>query len=535
MKKIIVSIVVALAASIAISQIMPPAQKLRLAEGVIENYYVDTVNADNLVEEAIKAMLATLDPHSSYSTPEETKALTEPLNGNFSGIGIQFNMMQDTLYVLTVIAGGPSERVGIRPGDRIISANDTTIAGVKMKNTDVMKHLRGPKGTPVDVKVVRRGCQQPLTFRIIRDDIPIFSIDAAYMATPTVGYVRISRFAAETASEFDKAVKKLRKQGMKDIIIDLEDNGGGLLDAAQEMAARFLDKGDLIVYTESPRMPQYTYTAPSNGDLRQGRVVVMVNQYSASASEILAGAIQDHDRGLIVGRRTFGKGLVQRPFPFPDGSMIRLTVSRYHTPSGRCIQKPYKKGDEDGYNHDMIDRYDRGELMNADSIHLDSTLIYKTLNTHRIVYGGGGIMPDRFVPIDTAFYSDYYRDIVAKGVLNQYTVAYVDSMRSSLKKNYPTELTYLSRFEVTPQMMQRLIDTATREGVKYVEDQYNVSEAYIRTLVKALIARDLYENGSYFRVANELDPVFREALRLIQDKDEYDNLLSGTKKQSPKR
>lgn len=527
MKQLLTCIIAGAVALFSVSQIMPPAQKLRLAEGVIENYYVDTVNADHVVEEAIKAMISTLDPHSSYSTPEETKALTEPLDGNFSGIGIQFNMMQDTLYVLSVIAGGPSERVGIRPGDRITMANDTAIAGVKMPNTTVMKHLRGPKGTPVEVKVVRRGEKEPLTFRIIRDDIPIYSIDAAYMADPTTGYVRISRFAAETPAEFDEAVRKLRKEGMKNLIIDVEDNGGGYLEAAQQLASRFLDKGDLIVYTEAPRLPRFSYNATERGDLRDGRVVVMANQYSASASEILAGALQDNDRGLVVGRRTFGKGLVQRPFPFPDGSMIRLTVSRYYTPAGRCIQKPYTKGDTKDYRSDIYNRFDHGELMNADSIEIDRSLVYKTLRNGRTVYGGGGIIPDRFVPIDTTFFTTYYRDLVAKGAFNRYAISYVDAHRDSLKTAYPDEKQFVGKFEVTPLMMQGLIDTGKEEGVEYNEDQYNVSEAYMRTIVKALIARDLYESGSYFRVANELNPVYREALDLINDPKRYDRLLSG--------
>lgn len=530
MKSLLTTVIASILTLISIAQIMPPAQKLRLAEGVIENYYVDTVNSDLIVEEAIKAMIATLDPHSSYSTPEETKALTEPLDGNFSGIGIQFNMMQDTLYVLSVIAGGPSERVGIRPGDRIIAANDTILAGVKMPNTSVMKHLRGPKGTPVDVKVVRRGDKEPLSFRIIRDDIPIYSIDAAYMADPTTGYIRISRFAAETPAEFDDAIKRLRKQGMKNLIIDVEDNGGGYLEAAQKLAGRFLDKNDLIVYTEAPKLPRFSYNAPADGDLREGRVVVMANQYSASASEILAGALQDNDRGLVVGRRTFGKGLVQRPFPFPDGSMIRLTVSRYYTPAGRCIQKPYTNGDSKDYRADIYNRFNHGELMSADSIEIDKSLAYKTLRNGRTVYGGGGIMPDRFVPIDTTAFTNYYRDLVAKGVFNRYTIDYVDANRDRLKAEYPDEMSFIDNFEVSAPMMQGLIDTGKEEGVEYNEAQYNVSEAFMRVILKALIARDLYESGSYFRVANQLNPIYREALRLINDKDDYDNLLSGKKK-----
>ena len=333
MKRIFVAVVAIWASLSLLAQNyeLTPDRKLRYAAAIIDTYYVDSVDTDHMVEEAIKAMLKTLDPHSQYTPPKETKELTEPLEGNFSGIGIQFNMMQDTLYVIETISGGPSERVGIRAGDRIISANDTVIAGVKMKNTDIMKRLRGPKGTVVTVKVLRRGEPEPIEFRITRADIPIYSVDAAYMADKTTGYIRISRFAKDTPKELADALAKLKKQGMKNILLDVQDNGGGYMNAAIEIANNFLRHNDLIVYTDSPRMEPYYYYAQGNGKYTNPRVVVLVNQYSASASEILAGAIQDNDRGLVVGRRTFGKGLVQRPFPFPDGSMIRLTIARYHT------------------------------------------------------------------------------------------------------------------------------------------------------------------------------------------------------------
>lgn len=527
MKKSFLFVIASIASIVMTAQIMTPNQKIRLAESVIENYYVDSVNADHIVEEAIKAMIATLDPHSAYSSPEETKKLNEPLDGNFSGIGIQFNMLQDTLYVLQVIAGGPSERVGLRPGDRIISANDTVLSGVKMVNTDIQKHLRGPKGTTVDIKVLRRSEPDTLSFRIIRDDIPLYSVDAAYMADATTGYIRISRFAAETPKEFEKAMSTLSKKGMKNLIIDLEDNGGGYLESAHLLASHFLDRGDLIVYTEAPRLPRSSYYAQAKGDFRDGRVVVMVNQFSASASEILAGALQDNDRGLIVGRRTFGKGLVQRPFPFPDGSMIRLTVSRYYTPAGRCIQKPYEKGHSEEYDKDLLSRFDAGELSSTESIHFADSLACKTLRNGRTVYGGGGIMPDRFVPIDTTFYTHYYRDLISKNILNQYCINYVDNNRDSLKNRYRDEDAFIAGFDVSPELMQGLIDFGQKEGVEYNEEQYMISEAYLRTLVKAVIARDLFESGTYFRVANELNPIYREALSLINSPAQYSALLSG--------
>lgn len=527
MRKFVIAIIALGATMSLLAQnfVLTPDRKLRYAEGIIENYYVDSVDADNIVEEAIKAMLKTLDPHSQYSSPKETKELTEPLEGNFSGIGISFNMMNDTLYVIETIAGGPSERVGVRAGDRIISANDTVIAGVKMKNTDIMKRLRGPKGSIVAIKVLRRGEPELIEFRITRDNIPIYSVDAAYMADKTTGYIRISRFAKDTPKEVADALKKLKKQGMQQVLLDVQDNGGGYMNAAIELVNNFLRHGDLIVYIDSPRMEPYYFHAQNDGDYLKNRVVVMVNQYSASASEILAGAIQDNDRGLVVGRRTFGKGLVQRPFPFPDGSMIRLTVSRYHTPSGRCIQKPYEAGDDESYRKDIINRYNSGEFSSADSIHFADSLRYTTLRNRRTVYGGGGIMPDLFVPIDTAFYSHYYRDLVAKGVLNQYCIDYVDHHRDELKAKYADETAFVNGFVVDDAMMQSLIDRGANEGVKFNEEQYATSREYLQLLVKALVARDLWDMGSYYRVMNVTNPIYVEALKLINDKTRYESLL----------
>ena len=365
--------------ALAQSMKMTSSQKLRYAEGIISNYYVDTVNSDKIVEEAIIAMLKTLDPHSTYSNAEETKEMTEPLKGNFSGIGITFNMQTDTLYVLQTLANGPSEKVGIVPGDRIISANDTIISGVKKKNNDVIKLLRGPKGTEVVLKVLRKGQKDLLTFRVVRDDIPIYSVDAAFMADATTGYVRISRFAEETNEEFLKAVKDLKKQGMKDIIIDLQDNGGGYLGSAYHLACNFLRRGDLVVYTEGLRSQPYYFNAESNGSLLDGKVVVLVNQYSASASEIVAGALQDNDRGLIVGRRTFGKGLVQSTRPLPYDGLLKVTVAKYYIPSGRLIQAlDYSHRNPDG-----------SVARTPDSL----TNTYKTAHG-RIVRDGGGLVPD---------------------------------------------------------------------------------------------------------------------------------------------
>ncbi len=447
----------------------PADRKLLTAEQIIERYYVDDVDAQKIVQEAIVAMLKTLDPHSSYSDPEETKELTTPLEGNFSGIGVQFQMLNDTLFVIQTTSGGPSEKVGILPGDRILQAGDSLISGVKSPNSRILKILRGPKGSRVDLKVLRKGEPQPIMFSIVRDDIPVYSVDASYMADPTTGYIRISRFGEETDTEFRKAVAQLRKEGMKNLIIDLEDNGGGYLNAAHQLASHFLNYDDLVVYTDAPKLGTTVYRVEKAGDLRDGRLIILANQYSASAAEILAGAVQDNDRGLVVGRRTFGKGLVQRPFPFPDGSMIRLTVSKYYTPSGRCIQKPYAPGDEEDYRKDLLHRYEAGEYTSEDSIHLPDSLRFETLRNHRPVYGGGGIMPDRFVPIDTTAYSTYYRDLIAKGILNRYSITYVDDNRAELKRTYPTEQQFLNNFTVTDAMLADMVKLGENDSIKFVE------------------------------------------------------------------
>lgn len=504
-----------------------PEQKIRIVEQIIERFYADSLDTDHMVEEGIRAMLKTLDPHSQYSDAEATKALTEPLEGNFSGIGIQFNMLTDTLYVIATVAGGPSERVGILPGDRILMVNDTLIAGVKKANADVIRMLRGPKGTQVDVKVKRGSEPQLIDFLITRDDIPINSVDAAYMAAPGVGYIRISRFAETTMQEVVDALNDLRQhQGMRDLIIDLEDNGGGFLNAAIELSSLFLPEGAPIVSTRGMRQEPMEFDNRVAGQLTDNRIVVMVNQYSASASEILSGALQDNDRAVIVGRRTFGKGLVQRPFPLPDGSMVRLTTAHYYTPSGRSIQKPYKRDDiNDDYARDLIDRFNSGELMSADSIHFSDSLLYHTLRLERPVYGGGGIMPDRFVPLDTTFYTPYYRDMVARGVLNRYSQSYIDTHRQELKKQYPSVESFIAGFEVTGPMMDDLVALGVKEKVEPEEDSLAISGSYMRSIIKALIARDLFNQSAYYRVANTLDPVYLEALRIITDPSAYSAIL----------
>ncbi|MCM1021895.1 MAG: S41 family peptidase [Muribaculum sp.] len=502
----------------------PPAKKLQYVQGLIERFYMEPVNGDTIADEAIRAMLKTLDPHSAYTTAEETKELTEPLDGNFSGIGISFNMSTDTIYVISTIASGPSERVGILPGDRIIEVNDTIVAGVKMKQRDIMKRLRGPKGTKVNVKVLRNGESKPIDFVITRDDIPIHSVESVYMADDKTGYIRISRFAENTYDEFKEAMRNLTKQGMQNLLIDLQNNTGGYLNAAHSIASLFLNRGDMVVYTEGEHSPRHDYLARqvSNFD---GRIVVLVNQNSASASEILAGALQDHDRAVIVGRRTFGKGLVQRPFQMPDGSMIRLTTAKYYTPSGRSIQRPYVKGQQDDYYSDLKNRLQNGELMHRDSIHVADSLIYKTLRTGRVVYGGGGILPDRFVALDTTWFTPYYKEIMSKGVFIQYALNYLDKNRKQLMKKYPVNRDFDQNFEVTDQMIDQLKNQAENAGIVYNEEQFNKSEPTIRRTLKALLARDLYDSGSYYMIDNHQEPVFIEALSIINNPQEYNKII----------
>lgn len=500
-------------------------KKLMWAESAIKQLYIDTVNEDKLVEDAIKGMLEKLDPHSSYTNAEETRELNEPLQGNFSGIGISFNMTQDTLYVIQTVSGGPSEKVGILAGDRIIAVNDSSIAGQKMKNSEIMKRLRGPKGTKVNLKILRK--PDTIDFVVTRAEIPIYSVDAAYMVDPTTGYIKLNKFAAETPKEMEKALRQLKEEGMENLILDLTDNGGGYLQAAVDLLGEFLDPGSLAVYTEglnSPRSNNYAHPGALIPLFEDGRLVVMMNQYSASASEITAGAIQDWDRGLVVGRRSFGKGLVQRPIPFLDGSMMRLTIAHYYTPTGRDIQKPYTKGDAKSYENDIADRFNNGELMHEDSLKVNKDLKVLTLKNKREKFGGGGIYPDRFVPLDTAEYTKYYRNVMAKGLINKFVIQYVDANRDNLKSEYINDDNFVRDFKVTDEMLDELIKMAENEKVEFNEGEFERSKPLFENVIKALIGRDVFENQTFYKVQNGHDPIFKEALRLINS-DEYPLLL----------
>ena len=493
-----------------------PLRKLQIAEMAITNLYVDSVNEDKLAEDGIRGMIEKLDPHSTYLTAKEVKDANEPLQGNFEGIGVQFNMVEDTLLVIQTVSNGPSERVGILAGDRIVSVNDTAIAGVKMSKEEIMKRLRGPKGTIALLGIVRRGIQDQLTFKVVRDKIPLHSIDAAYMVRPHVGYIRIGNFGATTYDEFCESMKKLQKEGMQSLILDLQENGGGYLHAAVQIAEEFLQENDLVVYTEGRRIQRSEYKAKGGGLFTKGKVIVLVDSYTASAAEIVSGAIQDHDRGIVVGRRTFGKGLVQRPIELPDGSMIRLTVAHYYTPSGRCIQKPYEKGNKRDYSEDMLHRLKNGELMSADSVHFADSLKYYTLKKHRVVYGGGGIMPDEFVPLDTTRYTRFHRELAAKSVIIDANLHYVDQHRKTLQQEYKSFDVYCQRFEVPQSIIDGIMAEAEKKNIKPKDEAERLSTLpYLRLQLKALIARDLWGMNEYYYIMGETNDALTKALTLL--------------------
>lgn len=511
-------------------------RKLAIATMAINSLYVDSVDCTKLAEDAIRGMLEKLDPHSSYSTPKEVKELTEPLKGNFEGVGVQYNMLDDTLLVIQTVNGGPSEKVGILAGDRFVTVNDTAIAGVKMSKEDIMRRLRGPKGTKVVIGVKRTGIDGLTHFTVTRDKIPLNTVDAAYMLRPGTGYIKVSSFGATTHKEFLESLEKLRKQGMTDLVLDLQDNGGGYLQAAADMLNELLAEDDLLVYTKGRNVRRQEFRAKGNGHFLKGRVVVLVNEYSASAAEIVSGAIQDQDRGTVVGRRTFGKGLVQRPVELPDGSMIRLTVAHYFTPSGRCIQKPYVKGAKDDYQHDIQKRYEHGEFTCADSIHFADSLKYETLRLHRTVYGGGGVMPDYFVPLDTTRYTKLHRELAAKSIILNANLRYAEKARAGLLKRYGKEAdpngtslvdaqklarkgfaAFMKEYAVPDEVIQDIFKEGERQGAKPKDEaELQQTEKMVRRQLKALVARDLWSMTEYFRVANEDSEVIKCALEQLR-------------------
>lgn len=523
-------------------------RKLVFAQGAISQLYVDTVDMKKVTEEAIRGMLKELDPHSTYTPAKEVEALNEPLAGSFDGIGVQFNMNEDTLVVIQPVSGGPSEKVGILAGDMIVTVNDTSIAGVKMSKEEIMKRLRGPKGTKVRLGIIRRGVKGIQDFTVTRDKIPVYTIDAYYMVDPTTGYVRISSFGATTNAEFIKAATQLQAAGMKDLIIDLQGNGGGYLQAAVDLSNQFLGNNEMIVYTEGRTTGRHEYHAEP-GKMNIHKIVVLVDGYTASAAEILSGALQDNDRGIIVGRRTFAKGLVQRPVTLPDGSLIRLTIAHYYSPVGRCFQKPYEKGDRKKYDMDMLDRLNSGELMSADSIHFADSLQYTT-KRGRIVYGGGGIMPDVYVPLDTTRYTALHRELAAKSCVNTTVLKWVDLNRKQIMKEYdvatyrkakakqtnnknydPNDLVagferFKQSFTVPKDMLDILIAKAKEAKVEYTDSAFQATLPMLNLQLKALVARDLWDMSEYFQIINSTNEIYQRGLEAIKDDSLFENIQS---------
>ena len=477
----------------------------------LSNNYVDTVNNHQLVEDGIRAMLKNLDPHSVYLTKEELKEMDEPLVGNFDGVGIQFNILEDTIVVVNTIVGGPSEKVGILAGDKLVKIEGESVAGIKIKNKDVIGKLRGNRGTIVNVSVYRKGEKNLIDYKITRDKIPLTSIDATYMADSETGYIKLSRFSATSGTEFVESLTKLKEKGMKNLIIDLTGNGGGYLQTAIDIADNVLTENNLVVYTkgrtEGSKVP---YNSTSKGLFEKGKLIVLIDEGSASASEIVSGAVQDLDRGLIIGRRSFGKGLVQNSFPFPDGSAMRLTTARYYTPSGRCIQKPYEEGVEDYYD-DLNKRFKHGEFTNRDSIHFADSLKFYT-SGKRLVYGGGGIMPDIFIGLDTTENSKYLTDVYRKGIFNKFTLKYVDQNRADIKSKYPDFKAYKANFVTTDAILNEFIAAAEIDEIKRDEDGLAKSGVFIRRQIRALIANNIWGTNEYYELSNELNPIVKEAL-----------------------
>ncbi|HCZ08604.1 MAG TPA: peptidase S41 [Flavobacteriales bacterium] len=478
--------------------------------------YVDSVDLDGLVETAIRGMLEELDPHSVYIPSEDLQQADEPLNGKFEGIGVRFNIMKDTIMVVSTIAGGPSERLGILSGDRIVEVDGEVVAGVGIRNKGVMEKLKGPKGTHVDVGIKRSKVDGLIYFDIERDKIPIYSVDASYMVDSRIGYIKVNRFSKETMTELLEALDALQSDGMKDLILDLQGNGGGMLNTAIAMGDEFISGDRLIVYTDGRAFPREDRIAEKTGQFEKGRLVVLVDESSASASEIVSGAIQDWDRGLIVGRRTFGKGLVQRPVRLPDGSAVRLTVQQYFTPSGRCIQKPYEDG-VDAYRREKYERFEKGELMSLDSLDLPDSLRYSTLIMNRTVYGGGGILPDVFVPIDTSMNSVYFTDLLRKGLFNRAVLEFVDADRKALERSLSDKESFVQDYVLSPALLDQLVALGEAEDIPFVEEDWNTSLPAITLRLKAILGRNMFDTATFYEVFNPINPVYQRGIEVLKD------------------
>ncbi len=497
-------------------------EKLQRAIQFIEFAYIEELEDEKLVEDAIRGMLKELDPHSVYLSAKDRQRAEEPLEGSFEGIGIQFNLLNDTIVVISAIPGGPSEEVGLLPGDKIINIDGEKAYGSDISNEFVQDNLRGERGTEVDVEIKRSGVDELLDFTITRDRIPINSLDAAFMAAPEIGYIKLNRFSRTTMREYREASEKLLDQGMKHLILDLNFNSGGYLDVAIDLTDQFLDRDQLIVYTEGHATPRQDFESTFRGNFKEGKVVVLVNEGSASASEILSGALQDWDRGLVIGRRTFGKGLVQRPFELPDRSLIRLTTAQYHTPTGRSIQKPYDQG-SDEYYQDLSDRLSRGEMVSPENISFPDSLKYHTKINERVVYGGGGIMPDFFIPLDTTEVSDFYARLVRRGILNNFGIEYTNQHREELSTRYPDVEAFIADFDVDQSLKQKLYEYAADQDLEPEEDICEETDRRLKRQLKGLIARNLFDTAAYTRVINQDDDAFLKAIEILQD-DTFDRL-----------
>ena len=496
--------------------VYPKTDKLSSVLSYIEDQYVDTVSMDNLVESAIPTLLKNLDPHSVYIPASDLKAVNEPLDGGFDGIGITFNMPNDTIIVITTIQGGPSERMGIMPGDRIVSIDDSLVAGVNIPQDDIVKMLKGPNGTKVKVGIVRADVPEVIHFDLIRDKIPIYSIDISFMVAPDVGFIKISRFARTTYSEFVSAVDKLQEKGMKKLIIDLRGNNGGYLDAATNIANEFLPEGKLIVYTQGKARARQNIYSNAKGKCLNTPVAVLIDEFSASASEILAGALQDNDRGTVIGRRSFGKGLVQEQVMFADGSALRLTIARYYTPTGRSIQKPYEPGNEE-YYYDISNRYLHGEFQEKDSIKLDDSLQFTT-PMGRIVYGGGGIMPDHFIPMDTTGTSPYFNLVARRNLIYRFAFEYSDRNRKELSalETPNSFIDYLRGVNI----MDQFVEFANKQGVKPNKNQINTSKKIIETQLMAYIARNIIDDEGFYPIITQIDKTLLRAIEIISSQND---------------
>ena len=528
-RKSLITFILAFAITFATAQNQKPsqaqlnAQKFATTMYLIDNYYVDTTNSDKIVEDAIIATLKELDPHSAYISKKDVEKANEPLVGSFEGIGVTFQLIRDTITVISPTAGGPSEKVGIMTGDQFIKIDGENSFGKKVDNEYVQKHLRGKKGTKVVVSVKRGNDPELMDFEIIRDKIPLNSINASFMINDEIGYIKLDRFAQESTDEFGKAFAKLSGQGMKSLIFDLRGNTGGYLNTAIEMVDQFLNEDKLIVFQEGLHQPRQEWRSTKNGLYTNGKLAVLIDEGSASASEILSGAIQDHDRGVVIGRRSFGKGLVQRPFNLPDGAVIRLTTARYHTPTGRCIQRPYDDGVEE-YHKEMLKRLENGEYFHADSIHFPDSLKYKT-DGGRTVYGGGGIMPDIFIPIDTSFNSKLYTNLVRKGALNRFTTDYALQHRDEMLKKYTDFAQYNKEFAVGNELVDGLKKVAQDNKVEWNDEEFKRSEKFIRLQMKALIARNVWEMQQYYEVMLAEDNGVQKAIEILSDEKEYKRIL----------